>query len=471
MIRRVLCAMLLAALTIASAQAENLTLRNAIRISLENNNGYLIALEQAEESRYRVHESWGALWPTLSTDFAYTRQDAEAGFSSRVAGQYDIRYVTGTISINPGVFYNTLQSSRKAYIVAEHEVRRVKAETIITTIKLYYGLILARESIKLREESLKALQENLKVVTIGYRKGTFSKLDFLRAKVAYSNERTKHINAENDFLSARAALNIHMGREIDAAVPVNEDVLFVDTSELSAIPFEKKNEKAFIGEIIGESLRNRPEVIQITMKREIESHSAYAAASIYLWPSFFITGNYGTAKVIPRKQDGGTTTTGDPQTDAILELLNESMKQSYSPPGWNTSWSITFGATYRWGALSPADPSHAQRKQYRSRQRQEELQMQDFVRAVRLEVQNGFLKLKSAKNSIESQKGNIETAEESLRVSIIQFRNGIIDNTKLLEANVELTTAKTLYIQSLYDYQVSKAELNRAIGKDYFTFR
>jgi outer membrane protein len=460
--------MLLAVITGASVRAENLTLQDAIRVSLENNNVYLIALEQAEESRFRVHETWGALWPTLSTDFAYTRQDAEAGFSSRVAGQYDIRYVTGTISINPGVFYNTLQASRKAYVVSEHEVRRIKAETIITTIKLYYSLILARESIKLREESLKALQENLKVITIGYRKGTFSKLDFLRAKVAYSNERTKHINAENDFLSARAALNIHMGREIDAAVPVNEDVLVVDTSELSAIPFD---EKAFIGEMIGESLRNRPEVIQITMKREIESHSAYAAASIYLWPSFFITGNYGTAKVIPRKQDGRTTTTGDPQTDAILELLNESMKQSYSPSGWNTSWSITLGATYRWGALSPADPSHAQRKQYRSRERQEELRMQDFIRAVRLEVQNGFLKLKSAKNSIESQKGNIETAEESLRVSIIQFRNGIIDNTKLLEANVELTTAKTLYIQALYDYQVAKAELNRAIGKDYFTFR
>ena len=103
---------------------------------------------------------------------------------------------------------------------------------------------------------MKALQENLKVITIGYQKGTFSKLDFLRAKVAYSNERTKHINAENDFLSARAALNIHMGREIDAPVPIGEDVLLVDTSELSSIPFEGKNEKAYVGEMIGESLRN-----------------------------------------------------------------------------------------------------------------------------------------------------------------------------------------------------------------------
>ena len=55
-------------------------------------------------------------------------------------------------------------------------------------------------------------------------------------------------------------------------------------------------------------------------------------------------------------------------------------------------------------------------------------------------------------------------------MAIIQFKNGVIDNTKLLDANVELTSARSMYIQAPYDYQTSKAELNRAIGRDYFTF-
>jgi outer membrane protein TolC len=56
-------------------------------------------------------------------------------------------------------------------------------------------------------------------------------------------------------------------------------------------------------------------------------------------------------------------------------------------------------------------------------------------------------------------------------VAVTQFRNGIIDNTRLIEANVQLITARTLYIQSLYDFQVARAELNRAIGVDYFPVR
>jgi len=79
--------------------------------------------------------------------------------------------------------------------------------------------------------------------------------------------------------------------------------------------------------------------------------------------------------------------------------------------------------------------------------------------------------LESASNSIYSQQGNVETAEESLKTATTQFRNGIIDNSKFLEANVALIQAKTLYIQALYDYKVSQAELNKATGIDYFTIQ
>jgi outer membrane protein len=471
--RRELCIFVFFALIGLSplSAEETLNLKEAIMISLKNNNSYRIAIEKVQESRYRVRETWGALWPELSTDVAYTRQDAEAGLSSRIEGQYDIHFVSGTISVNAGVFYNSLQASRKDYIIAENEVRRIKADTIIKTIKLYYGLILSREMIALRSDSLKALEENLKVVTIGYRKGTFSKLDYLRAQVAYSNEKTKLINTENDYYTALATLNIHLGRDIHSPIKVEESAIRTHDKELSTIPFEQDEGKIFVQKMIREALKNRPEVLQIKLKREIESHLAGAAESIYLWPTIFVTGKYGTSKLIPREEDGGITTTGDPQIDALLQIINEGMQESYTPSGWNRAWSITFGATYRWGSLFPFDPSHAKGKQYRSKAKQTDFQMEDFIRGVRLEVQQSYLKLKSATISIKSQQGNIETAEESLRVSIIQFRNGIIDNTKLLEANVELTTAKTLYIQALHDYQLAKAELNRAIGEDYFAFR
>ncbi|MDY6967198.1 MAG: TolC family protein [Spirochaetota bacterium] len=442
--------------------AETVSLNRSITISLENNNNYKRAFESANESSQKVKEVWGMLWPTLSTDATYTRLGAEAGMSSSIDAQYDIKFINGNITVNPGIFYNSLKASRSAHVIAVSDLRKVKSETTIQTISLYYGVMLARESVKMRKESLEALKENLKTVTTGYEKGILSRLDFLRAKVAFSNAKTMLINSENDYLTALSGLNIHLGYEIDYPLKISSGSTTVSDKMLTPIGSKASRKGDFVNNMIGEALKNRPELIQIRKKREAEVFSAKAQESFYMWPTFFIDGSYGQSKSV---SSGSSESTGDPQMDAIMSGLQE----NFTPSGWNREWAITFGASYRWGALSPLDPSHAKSKQNRSKAKQTEFQLKDFIKAVKLEVKRGYLKLKSAQNSLNAQKGNIETAEETLKVSIVQFKNGIIDNTRLLEANVQLTTARTLFIQSLFNYQVAKAELNKAIGQDYFT--
>ncbi len=438
----------------------SLSLKDAVSLALENNNAYKISIEQTEESRLRVRETWGMLWPSFSTDAAYTRQWAESGINSMIEAVYNITFINAEIAVNPGAFYNTLRASRDGHVIAVNNVKTVKADTIIRTIQLYYRLILAKESIRMREQSLRALEENLRVVTIGYERGILSKLDLLRARVASVNEKTMLINSENDYLASLAALNIQIGNEID--VPIESGFENIsDRDSGSALLKTGEAERAELDNMIKTALKNRPELIQLTKKREAEDYAAGAAESIYLWPAFFLRGNYGTTKTVQKES---MASTGNAQADAMMQGLSESL----SPPDWTDSWSITVGATYKWGAWCPLDSANARAKQGRSRSKQTEYQLDDFIKAVRLEVQSGYLKLKSAVNSINAQQGNIDAANETLKVSIEQFRNGIIDNTKLLEANAGLTTAQTFYIQALYNYQTAKAELNKAIGIEYF---
>jgi outer membrane protein len=453
------------------AQDDILTLKKAMEIALENNNTYAISLEKVNESRLKVVETWGMLWPSLSTDVSYTRQGADAGYSSSIKSMTNVTFINGELFVNPGVFYNSLQASRKFHVIAENEVRKVKLDTTILTIRLYYQYLLAGEGIKLREESTKALEENLKVVTIGYNKGTFSKLDFLRAKVTYANEKTQLITAQNNYLSAKASLNIHLGRDINAPANLVElSNIKVNKDDLAMLEMQEDKEKEMLNQMSSESLKNRPELIQLKSTKEAQEYGAKASESVYLWPTLFAKGSYGTSKNTYKDQEApaqpppGTLDAGDYY---ILNMLQGSSAAS-SPEGWNKSWNLTIGASYKWGAWAPVDSSHAKGKQARSQAKQTEYQLEDFMKNIRLEVQYNYLKYKSASNSIQSQQGNVETAEESLKVSITQFRNGIINNTELLDANVQLTTAKTLYIQALHDFQVAKAELNKAVGKDMF---
>ncbi len=441
-----------------------LGLREAISLSLENNNQYKIAYEKVNESRFKVRESWGRLWPDISTAASMTRFGADKGIMTTSKGEYDITFVKASVAVNPGLFYNSLRSAQDGHVIVVNDERRIKLDTTIMTIRLYYRILLTAEIIKLRNDSIKALEENLKAVTTGYKIGSYTRLDFLRAKVAAANEKTRLINAENDYLSAIAALNIQMGRDIDSPLELDRSTITVDTGEENAImKWTDKERKERLSFMTAESLKNRPELLQIKAKKEALAHAAWAGDSLYLWPTLFASGSYGTSRIIPKN---GAKTTGDPHADLALYDIGKILE----PMGWNKNWNVVVGATYRWGGAVPFDPAHAKSDQYRSQSKQADYEMDDFVRNLRLNIQQGILKLISASNAILSQRENIESAEESLRVAIIQFRNGIIDNTKFLDANVELSNAKTLYIQALYDLQSSKAELNRAIGYDYFNF-
>ncbi len=452
--------------------AEPLSLGDVVRLALENNNTFKTSIEAVEESRFKVRETWGMLWPTLTTEVSYTRQWAESGFNANIDGSYNVKFINGQIAVNPGVFYNSLQATRDAHVISENNVRKVKNETVVRAIQSYYRLLLAREGSAMREESVKALEENLKTVTIGYNRGIFSRLDYLRAQVAYANEKTQHINAMNDALSAMADLNIQIGNDIDVQLDLDPDAMKVDLAKIEELPSDPEGERKLLVPMIGEALKNRPELIQITKKKELEGHLAAAAESMYLWPTLFAAGSYGTSKTIRSASE--TAAPPDPITNPVgyqFYQMMSGLQNSLAPSEWNRSWNITVGATYRWGALSPIDSSHAKGSQSRSAAKQTEFQLDDFVKGVKLEIQRGYLKLKAARTSLASQQGNVKAAEEGLRVSIVQFRGGIIDNTKLIEANVQLITARTLYVQALHDYQVARAELNRAMGKDYFPVR
>jgi outer membrane protein TolC len=143
-----------------------------------------------------------------------------------------VNIVNAQLSVNPGAFYNMLQSTRSARGAAQSALDKVRADIQKGTIDLYYRVVLAQETVDLQQKALEALGENVRVVTAGYEKGLFSKLDYLSAKVEYSNQQTELQRAQNALLSARAAFNIHLGRGINEAVVPDFDPARFDRDEL-----------------------------------------------------------------------------------------------------------------------------------------------------------------------------------------------------------------------------------------------
>jgi len=443
-----------------------LNLNGAINISLENNNKYKIVHEKVNEKRQKVIEVWGELWPEFSSGVSRTWWNAEKGIYSDSDGQTDVQLVKGTFAINPGMFYGRLKASREEHIITVNDERRIKSETTVNTIQLYYKVLLVQDMVSLRTDSVKALEENFRVVEAAYQEGTLTKLVYLRAQVALANEKTMLINAKKDLKRAKAGFNIQMGRDIDAPVNLDASSLVLSSSGDKALVDMPENDRmnSFVG-LTEIAIKNRPELMMLQHKKALYKSKETESDSVYMWPVFFITGSYGMSKL-----DNPVTNIRTGYPDPTLDLAINAVNSKLNSEGWNKNWNFTIGATYRWGALSPLDATGPRSRELKSLSTQTDMEIEDFVRNVKLEIQDGLLELEAASNSYNSQKENLKSAEESLRVAALQFKNGMIDNTILLNANVELSSARAMYVQSLYDFQAAKARLNQSLGFELYAF-
>ena len=88
-----------------------------------------------------------------------------------------------------------------------------------------------------------------------------------------------------------------------------------------------------------------------------------------------------------------------------------------------------------------------------------------YVReGIQLEVHQAYLSLLAAEKNIKTTSVAVNQATEDYQIAQVRYSAGVGTNIDVMDASVALTTAKTNYVQALYDYNVSKAQLDKAMG-------
>jgi outer membrane protein TolC len=109
----------------------------------------------------------------------------------------------------------------------------------------------------------------------------------------------------------------------------------------------------------------------------------------------------------------------------------------------------------------------AQIAQSKAMIREIELNQKALQDAVELEVRQAVLMLKEAKETLLSQEKNTEQAKESLRITQLNFSEGMATTLDVISAEAAYSQAQVNYSQALYNYVVAVAELERAMGVGY----
>ena len=85
------------------------------------------------------------------------------------------------------------------------------------------------------------------------------------------------------------------------------------------------------------------------------------------------------------------------------------------------------------------------------------------------DVSDAYLRLDANQKIYETTRDQVQAAREDLKIVTERYKNGSASVLEVVDAQANLLRIQQDSIQSLYNFQIAKFELKRAVGEPLFT--
>lgn len=396
----------------ALANAVELTLEESIELALNNNQSIKISAADNEAAKWAVNEAQGM--KNFSIDLTHVDSWSDMGdytsdkFSNKISASIPI-YSGGKLESN----------INKAKIGAEVGILNVdntKQQVKLDATKGYFAILQSTNTVQVYQESVNMLEGHLKNVNAQYAVGTVAKSDVLRSEVELANAQQDLIIAQNNYDLAMSNFNNIVGLPLDTVVNIRDELKYAQY-ELS------------LTDSIAYALSHRPD--GIAAQKQIDA----------------------------AKESVDMAKAGQRPTVA-LGVANEWYEDKF-PGNDNSNWQV--GITTEWNVFD-GNVTRAQIKQAEAAMLKSTETAKQKQDGIQLEVRQAYLNMNEAEKRIQTSQVAVDKAQEDFKIAQVRYSAGVGTNLDVIDAQVALTKAQTNYIQSLYDYNTSKASLDKAMG-------
>ena len=410
-----------------------LTLEDSIRLALSQNPYHLASEERVEAARSKLREAASGFLPSLNAQGLHTLDEKlfVLEFPSIIPGQppekvsidftkdYQFALSFSLPLFTGGRLTSGFKQAKYNLLSTEEAVRQSSHLTLFNTKRAFYGVLLAQEFVRVAEEAVEVAEKHFQNVKSLYEVGMASKFDLLRSEVQVANLKPQLIRARNNLKIAELGLKILLGIDLSQPIELKGDMTFQ--------PYKPELE-----ECLSRALQNRPEISQVSYQKQMAGEMVKLARATRL-PSLAVLGTY----------------------NFWADQFN------FQKDNWQNYYTVNLVLTV---PLFNGFAASAQMAQSKAMIRELELTQKGLEETIRFEVRQAILNLQQARESLLSQEKNVEQAQESLRIAELNFSEGMVTTLDVSSAQAALSQAKTNYSQALYDYVVSLAELDRAMG-------
>ncbi len=418
----------------ATAGVLSLTLDDAIQRGLRTNLGLVLRTTDITGANGQRLQQLQELLPTVTASVAITVQQINlAAFGLRIP---NLSPIIGPFQTEDARLYLTQSlvnlRSLQNYVAAKHNFQATKLtaedarDLVVLTVGNAYLLCSADAArITAVEAQIAASKLSLDQATAAHEAGTSPRLDVLRAQVDYQNQQQNLISTTNQFEKDKIALERAIG------LPLEQQISLVDTAPYSSLDTPQA-EVAF-----QQALKGRKD-LAADAERVASAKAGQKAAFDEQLPTLNATGDFGALGETFGHSHGTYTATGQISAP-ILQIAK----------------------------------THGDEQAAAAQRDQVEAQLANDVQQVNADVRDAILDIESAAKLVQAARSNVDLSDEALREAQERFRSGIADNLPVSQALATDQQANDQYIAALYQHNVAKLELARALGvattnyKDY----
>ena len=432
----------------AKTEAVKLSIDEAVEYALKNSRTLKsndIDLEiKSRASKY----SWNVFLPDISASGTMMRaNELSPQFKNSMEDFPDEESrwdVLGSVSASwtfTPAYIAKIKVAKAQYEAGKISWEQTQRETITNIKKLYYGLLLQQESLKIKKTTLENSRQRMNQAATNFKNGVIPEIQYLQTQVNYENTKPEVDSAEQS-LSQQMDLFAFMigmpvGTKIELTSSIEPNYVDVNADEL----LEKYGDNDL--------------QIKSLEKNRLAAKLGIAAVDMATWiPTVAI--NYGWKPMYMNGSQMGLSS-GNAKAFGFGSDIGSDEK-------WYDSGNLSFTLAWNITNMLPWSSSRQSVKDNRQKLAQLQLSIENLKENQKLNVHKAVDTLNQAREQIDAMKRNVTVAQRAYDMSARSYRNGTMELLDLRDAESSLNQAKLGLVNQKFQYISALMDLENTLN-------
>ena len=435
-----------------------LNMKDCIELALQNS-------PKIKKARYNYGLSKGNLgiaksgyFPTLGVGTGYNVSESRTNRNNTSSNIYSAEASIKQLIWNFGKTNANIKMYNFDRIAALYDFEDIVLDTIFTVKTNYYGVLAAKATVDVNRANVQINERNYQRTKAYFDEGIKSKIDLVNAEVYLSDSKVTLVNSEKQYQNALVKLNNSMYIAFAPEYEIENTETFNFSNNYAPVNLEKIDEK--------KDLSNLPkEVGNAFLTSKVEKINVLEN---YKFEPFPYTFEQAVNLAYKNRPD---LKSFDATLNAVKEALKYT-KREYLP---EISASAGYGSRDKYNAnsfnvgvnLSSSVNIKGQKHkidnakiQVKMAENEIELAKQDIY----FEVQDLYINMVQLEKQIPLLAVKVKQTLENFELADGRYAVGLGDYIELQDAKVNYNNAQVNYVQTVYNYNVARANLEKAIA-------